>query len=292
MPKEHLPIYQIQDFNARNLQEHYFYFSSLANHLQEHLFVQEPHKHNFYIVLLFTSGQGMHTIDFKTYEVTPNTAFFMMPGQVHSWELSKDADGFVLFFTSEFYLSGFPNRKLYNFPFFNALLQKPILQLTANELTELSPLLNYLRQEYEQKNARRNEILCCYLEIMLIKLTRIYLEKEPEKIGANHEFTLIQTFDNALEIHYKEHKPVSFYADQLNITSRHLNNICKRTLGKTTNELIQERSKLEAQRLLVHSDLTSSQIAAELGYFDNTYFFRFFKKHTGLTPEQFRNLNR
>lgn len=292
MAKEHLPIYQIQDFKASNLQEHYFYFSSLAHHLQEHLFVQEPHKHNFYIVLIFTRGRGTHTIDFKTYEVAPNTVFFMMPGQVHSWELSEDADGFVLFFTSEFYLTEFPNRKLYNFPFFNALLQKTILQVTAEELQELNPLLHYLQQDYCHKGPKREEILCCYLEILLIKLSRIYLQKAPEKARANNELALLQFFDNALEKHFKEHQPVSFYAEKLNVTARHLNDICKKALGKTTNELIQDRSKLEAQRLLVHSELTSSQIAAELGYFDNTYFFRFFKKHTGVTPEQFRNQNR
>jgi AraC-like DNA-binding protein len=103
------------------------------------------------------------------------------------------------------------------------------------------------------------------------------------------ELLLLQTLENLIEEHYKEHLPVTFYADQLHVTTKHLNEICKRALAKTTNELIQERSVLEAQRLLIHSELTSTQIAAELGYFDTTYFFRFFKKHTGQTPEQFRS---
>ena len=73
------------------------------------------------------------------------------------------------------------------------------------------------------------------------------------------------------------------------MTAKQLNDTCRRAINKTVNELIQERMLLEARRLLVHSHLTVSEVAARLGYFDNAYFFRFFKKHTGQTPEQFRN---
>ena len=62
----------------------------------------------------------------------------------------------------------------------------------------------------------------------------------------------------------------------------------KSASGKTTSEIIQDRIILEARRLLTHSSLTITQIAAELGYFDNSYFARFFKKSTSQTPEQFR----
>jgi AraC family transcriptional regulator, transcriptional activator of pobA len=85
---------------------------------------------------------------------------------------------------------------------------------------------------------------------------------------------------------------VCFYADQLHLTAKQLHDLCRRSLNKTTTHLIQERILLEAQRLLVHSDLTSSQIAAELGYLDTAYFFRFFRRHLHCTPEQFRNAHR
>lgn len=97
MPEEHLPVYQIQDFNAQEHKERFFYLSSFASHLKEHLFIQKPHKHNFYILLFISKGQGTHTIDFKEYPVQAKTVFFLTPGQVHSWQLSDDTDGYIIF---------------------------------------------------------------------------------------------------------------------------------------------------------------------------------------------------
>jgi AraC family transcriptional activator of pobA len=292
MSKDHLPIYQIQDFNAQTQKERYFYISSFADHLQEHLFIQEPHKHNFYILLVITQGSGSHTIDFKKYEVKPDMVFFMVPGQVHSWQLSEDADGFVIFFTPEFYLKEFPQKDLYGYPFFNALLHKPILAVSQEEKFNLIPTFQVLQKEYQNQCFMRNEMLSRNLDILLIQLARIYQTQHTAAAGQAGELSLLQNYKNLIEQNYKAHLPVSFYTGRLNLTAKQLNEICKRALGKTTNELIQERSILEAQRLLVHSKLTSTQIAAELGYFDIAYFFRFFKKHTGSTPEQFRSSNK
>jgi AraC family transcriptional activator of pobA len=292
MPKDYLPIYQIQDFNAQTQKEQYFYLNTFAAHLQEHLFIREPHKHDFYIILFISQGTGSHTIDFKQYEVKPNMVFFMIPGQVHSWDLSDDADGFVIFFTSEFYLKEFPQRKLFRYPFFNALLHKPLLYLSQTEESLPLQIIGLLRQEALQQELMKYEMLGRYLDILLIKLTRIYQSHRTEIIVQAGELAQLQTLENLIDQHYKEHLPVNYYADQLHVTAKQLNETCKQSLGKTTKALIQKRTLLEAQRLLVHSDLTSSQIAAELGYFDNTYFFRFFRKHTGCTPEQFRSANK
>jgi len=291
MPDKHLPIFRIQDFDAQTRREQYFYLNYFANHLREHQFIQKPHKHNFYIVLLLTSGYGTHTIDFKTYTVQPRTVYFLSPGQVHSWQLTTDADGYILFFTSKFYLWGHPQNKLYDFPYFNALLHRPLLQVTEAEEVQLTEIIRSIAREHVGRQPSKEDIIRDYLDILLILLTRMYQAQNPEEQVSSGELLQLQNLENLIDRHYKAHQPVSFYADQLHVTVKQLNESSKRTIGKTVKELIQHRVVLEAQRLLVHSPLTITQIAAELGYFDNSYFSRFFKKHAGQTPEQFRLVN-
>jgi AraC family transcriptional activator of pobA len=78
----------------------------------------------------------------------------------------------------------------------------------------------------------------------------------------------------------------------MNISERHLNRICKVCLNKTTSKIIAERIILEAKRMLVFSKNSVSQIAMELGYFENSYFSRLFKKNCGKTPLEFLNIFR
>jgi len=288
MPQKSLPIYQIKDFNAAPQQEQYFYSSTLSRHLQKHLFIQKPHKHDFYILVFITQGSGTHTIDFKEYPVTANMVFFMTPGQVHSWQLTPDTEGHILFFTPEFYLLGFPLQKLHRYPFYTSALRLPYLSLTATEMAPLLQSINLLQTEYKSQELMRDDMLREYLDVLLIQLTRKYTNHYPATQTAATILPQLQTLEALIDAHYKEHQPTTFYADKLHLTPKQLNDNCKRAFGKTPTELIQDRTILEAKRLLVHSSLTIAQVAAELGYFDNAYFFRFFKKHTGNTPEQFR----
>ena len=78
----------------------------------------------------------------------------------------------------------------------------------------------------------------------------------------------------------------------MNLSEKHLNRMSKDCLNKTTTQLIAERIMLESKRLLIHSKQNISEIAAELGYENNSYFSRFFKKHSDKTPIQFLNTNK
>ncbi|MBJ6119727.1 helix-turn-helix domain-containing protein [Pontibacter sp. BT310] len=291
MPEANLPIYQIKDFNASSQQERYFYMKSFAQHLQEHAFIQKPHKHDFYMLLFVTQGAGTHTIDFETYPVEPGSTFFLTPGQLHSWQLSPETDGFIVFFTPSFYLLDFSHHKLYSFPFFHGLMHKPMLQLSAKDWASLKTILHSIEIELAAQQLYADAIIRNYLDILLLQLSRLYKSEKQEQQLPVGMLSQVEVLQNLIEENYKEHKPVSFYADKLHTTPKQLNEYSKRVLGKTITDLIHDRVILEAKRLLVHSDLTISQVATELGYFDNAYFFRFFKKKTNYTPEQFRKEN-
>ena len=79
-----------------------------------------------------------------------------------------------------------------------------------------------------------------------------------------------------------------FYANKLNITTKHLNRVVKETVNKTTNQLITERVIIEAKRLIVHSNSSLFAIADTLGFKDYAYFSRYFKNRVKVTPLEFR----
>ena len=290
MSEEHLPVYKIRNFEEHQPGRDGFYVSTLEEHLQKHRFIQKPHKHDFYMVLLVTEGYGSHTIDFIKYEVRPGMVFFLSPGQVHSWQLPADAKGFILFFALDFYLLGFSHKKLLDFPFFNVLL-RPFLVLPEPEMRQATDTARQIEQERRLLQWNAADLIRNLLDILLIKLSRSYQAQHVQQLPTPHHYSFLQQLFGLVEQHFREHKPVSFYARQLHVTQKQLNEHCRQSLGKTTSEVIQNRIILEARRLLIHSDLTVTQIAAELGYFDNSYFSRFYKKHTGETAEQFRKGN-
>jgi len=83
-------------------------------------------------------------------------------------------------------------------------------------------------------------------------------------------------------------KSASEYAKLLSLSSYQLNAITKGSVGKTVSDLINEQILLEAKRYLLATPNPVKDVADLLGYEDVSYFIRFFKKHTGHSPEAFR----
>src|SRR6478609_2966680 len=130
------PIYSIERFNCNTVGSD-FYINTFKNHLINHSFVEEPHRHNSYVLVLFTNGSGTHDIDFDTFEILPGSMFFMQPGQIHNWILSDDIDGFVVFYSQEIYNLYFRQKTIEAFPFYSSLGNSPEMFLESKELKAL-----------------------------------------------------------------------------------------------------------------------------------------------------------
>src|ERR1700742_808809 len=101
-PRE-MPIYDIADFKYLG-SESDFYANTFAEHLLQHEhMVMAPHRHGFYVSVLFTQGNGIHEVDFQTFDIRPGYIFLLSPGQVHHWKVSDDVDGYIIFHKKEFY---------------------------------------------------------------------------------------------------------------------------------------------------------------------------------------------
>ncbi|WP_426473684.1 AraC family transcriptional regulator [Chryseobacterium balustinum] len=266
-----------------------FYFNTLKNHLiSSHKHIEKPHRHDFYVTVIFTKGSGTHEIDFQKYDVSEGSLFFLSPGQVHSWELSPDTDGYIFFFSQPYYEMHYVNQKLKNFPFFNSPSFSRKLQLQSTELEAMIRLFEAIQNEHQSQNVMKQSFILSLISQIYIHSVR-ELSKGDEKTSATSVsyFKHYQDFENLLEESFTSQKSISFYASQLNISAKHLNRITQTVMQKTASEIITERVILEAKRMLIYLDEVLVEIAFRLGYEEYSYFARMFRKNTGITPSQF-----
>lgn len=286
MVNKDLPVYDIDKFRYLG-EEKDFYANTFQDHLKQHHFILAPHRHDFYVGMLFTKGSGTHQIEFKKYKIKPGHVFMISPGEVHNWKLSTNIDGYIFFHTREYFDLNFTYEKVDNFPFYCSLRNNPLIKLTKNNYIKIGNIFSELVEEYKQNEILKFQKLSSLLNVLYIALSRIYLPvKSLQSRNANY-LSKLKQLDQLIDKHFKEYKLPRDYALLMHVSEKHLNRICKTCLNKTTSQLISDRVILEAKRRLAFSEISISQIADELGYSTSSYFIQLFKKKTGQTPLEF-----
>lgn len=289
--KPQLPVFNISNFDDYNNSIKFdgsFYIRSFSEHVSENVFIEKPHGHNFYLILLITKGSGIHTIDFLEYKVFPGAMFIVSPGQIHHWNLSADVDGHILFFTKTYFLHDFNTEKFNSFPFFNSTFSSPFIKLNNDHLKSVVLKYELIHKEYKVRATNYQEMIRVYLYAMFIELSRAYIKNDDNSPVFSYDLVQLNHYEALVDRYYKKHRPISCYSKKMNITDRQLSYLCKKTVNKTPLAILTDRIILEAKRLLIHSNLSISSISNELNYNNDSYFIRLFKKNTKLTPEQFR----
>lgn len=267
-----------------------FYFNALKNHLVVgHKHLEKPHRHDFYATIIFTKGSGIHEIDFQKYDVSEGSLFFMSPGQIHSWELSNDIDGYIFFCSQEFYEMHYVNQKLRNFPFFGSVNFPRKLQLNKQELEQNINLFLMLGNEYYSQNIMKNGLILSLMSQIFINSARQFSRDFDNLVSSASlsYFKHYQVFESLVEQYFSTEKSIAFYASLMDISSKHLNRISQTVVQKTATGVITERVVLEAKRMLMYLDESLVEIAFRLGYEEYSYFVRVFRKISGMTPTQF-----
>jgi AraC family transcriptional regulator, transcriptional activator of pobA len=246
-----------------------------------------PHFHDFFQIFLITgAGRLMH--DFRDHDVTGVTLFFLSPGQVHTIRPAPQMRGTVASFTQEFFdHQAPPPSMLFDLPFFFSSGVAPWLTVSQDEAARVTALFADLQREYDAAQAGVTEVLRATLRILFVQAGRLYAQKHPVK-EASRATLLARQFHLALEHHFREWQALGPYAKELGITVNHLNDVIHQETGHAAGELIRQRRLLDAKRLLLHSDLSVSEIGYQTGFQDPSYFTRFFRRQAGQTPVEFR----
>ena len=284
--KSEIPIYDIKTISEYKRDD--FLVSRFGPYSVIHRNLHATHRHNFYHIVLFTAGSGSHSIDFQNLVVKPFQIYFMIPGQVHSWNFESEVDGYVINFSTSFFQSFLSKSDfLDDFAFFNGTVQDSVIQIPE----ELHERIRALFEELLLEGNGNKEFGMSMVRALMLKVFILIsrLSKPVISGGGNaYNYMLLKNFRKLIEANYIVLKLPKEYAELLYITPNHLNALCKDLLGVSAGELIRDRIFLEAKRLLINRDLTIAEIADYLNFTDNSYFSKSFKKHVGLAPELFR----
>jgi AraC-like DNA-binding protein len=292
MTPKTLPVYEIKDFSY-SPKEGDFYANTFLAHLKQHAqLILAPHKHSFYVSMVFTKGSGTHRIDFTRYPIKPGNVFTLFPGQVHDWKFSKNIDGYIFFHTKEFYNLYFLHEKVEDYPFYHSTYGSRLIVLKNKSYKKIKEIYHEMVEEYQDGKLMKYQKICSLLNVLYVELSRLYPSGLLAAKKNQSQLRNLRKLEGLIDLHYKRVKYPKDYAVMMHMSEKHLNRISKESLNKTISELITDRIVLEAKRMLMHSTETVSQIAIELGYFENPYFFRIFKKKTGKTPLEFINRSR
>lgn len=236
------------------------------------------HSHNFYELLYFTEAPSgcVHFIDFVEYPVTTDHVYIIKPGQVYSIDLTVEKGYLVAIQTAYFerIRMFFDEHIGYRLP--------NMIQMDERNIEITGQILQVLYKEYNGE--RRRELVYAHLHsfITLLMLTH-HKNGGPGRVDSR-----ISRLLALIEEHYIIERETSFYAGQTSLSSKRLNALSQQELGYTAKQLVQQRLLLEAKRRISYGDQTFKSIAFSLGFKDASYFSRFFKQNTGMTPEEFK----
>lgn len=289
MSKQVLPVYSIHTLQNEIHSPRDFMADHFNHYLAKHPDLHFPHKHSFYHLVYFAKDAGTHSIDFVHFRAKAGQLYFMIPGQVHSWAFDKDPGGYIVNFSEQYIQALVADpRYLDRFSFFSGIAAEQVIHISKIKQKEIEQLLEKIVKEGNSHNDGKDDMVRTMLLQLFILVSRCSGHAQKGN-PAGYNSVILRNFQKLVELHYKKKKLTKEYAALLYITPNHLNALCKDITGRPAGELIRERVILEAKRLLVNAKMSVAEIAAELSFADNSYFSKFFKKYTGVTPEMFRN---
>ena len=243
------------------------------------------------VLILCKQGKARLNIDMREYLVEENMICAIFPGTiVLCTEASDDLLFFSLFFTVDF-LAEVPQAKGVSFA--EKLKQYPVQQISSKDTADFSSYFLLI----ERQNLNRNLIFAekavkGLISSLYSEIASLYLQ-QTLKVDApsSRQNEILNQFFPLLREYSFVRREVSFYADKMCLTPKYLSTRIKKITGKSVFEWINTSIIIKSKILLKANDRSIAQISEELNFPNPSFFSRFFKTHTGLTPNEYRKQN-
>ena len=245
------------------------------------------HQHHGLVQLLYLKGGTARVVlDEHEHAMQPGQLVLVPQMCVHGFRFDQGAHGHVVTLAHplvDALVSGLG-------PIDSRLLTPQIFTLETDLDDYVDSAFVRLDVEYRGNVAHRDALMTALLQCIFVWISRqmstVHVAPvRPEDQGR----TYFRQFSQLVEQHYAQGWAVELYAKKIGITAAYLNILCRKATGQTALELIHQRIVLAAKRELVYTTMTISVVSDALGFTDPAYFTRFFKRHVGVSPKEFRN---
>ena len=242
------------------------------------------------IFVLCEEGELTATINLKEYRIRQNDFVIVAPGSVIQFH-GAESDFRLSFvgFSSTF--MGEVNLIKSTLELFPVMVENPVLPLKADYVEVYHDYFALLHKMFTRQMLVRPELLRCVLESLLYGITTLYKreasEREERRLSRSEEIS--KALLRLIMKHYTRERRVSFYAEQLHLSPQHLCTTVKQQTGKTVADMIADVVIMDARALLKSTNMAIKEIAITLNFPNVSFFGKYFKRHVGMSPQQYRN---
>ncbi|WP_028292664.1 4-hydroxyphenylacetate catabolism regulatory protein HpaA [Oceanobacter kriegii] len=283
-----------QDYDQHYQDEpiHFDVLGKMADHfgrdMPVHLHAQSVQIH------LILEGESHFHIDEQVYHCHGPCCFLTPAAVPHSFMTEPNASGYVLTLHQSLVWSLMKGNPLHSFST-QQLQPMGIEQRALPEANQINwqrmlDTFEAIQDEWNHEQPDKQFVLESHVRMLMVQLARLAPQSSSSSLVASEELRQFRRFSELLEEHFRDRWALGRYSSELGMCESRLNQICQRVTNLPPKRLINERMLQESKRLLQHSKLSINDVGFELGFTDPSYFSRFFRKQTGLTPKGFRDL--
>ena len=231
------------------------------------------------------------------YHIKPGDVYIYMASTlVHLLHKSEDAEG-IMVEVDFYYILPIVN-KVINVESQLFMRKNPCVSLSGEQCAHFEYLLNNLWDRINAEDCQKENVQYQHLKLELIKsmgqticyeILNMYFTNQPlQPLQQGKKDVVFQNFMLSLFRFYRKERDVSFYARMQHITPRYFSAIIKEKTGDSALQWIVRMVITEAKQLLEESDLSIKEIADQLNFPTQSFFGKYFKHHTGMSPKEYR----
>lgn len=250
-----------------------------------------PRRLDAFVMLFCVNGEADIQINLQRYKMVPGILAFNIPENIIQISHVDNLKIYPIILSSDFLQRlGIKMKDL--IPLYMFIKKTPFVSLDYNEIRTLEKYYFLIEDILQSKENEKETILEGIIRSLFSKLASLTRKMQSDTDNCipakERDEDVFEKFMEVLNRYHTQERTLSFYAGKIGITANYLSRLVKEYSGKTAVEWIDEYVVLEAKAMLKHTPYTIQEIAYKLNFPSPTFFGKYFKRQTGMSPKQYK----